>query len=290
MRRRSPTSRGSRVPAAWSIAATRSRTSPRTSPIPEAAYLLLHGDLPKRAELEAFQSRTRAVRAIPEPLDLPAGPDPARESPDGRAQDVGERPGPLRPRGERLADRPRRQRPQGRANARPDANRRRRPRADRPGPDAAGPPDRPRLLQQLPLHDLRRGAVRGDAQGVRPLAGPLRRARAERLDLRRPGHGLDALGHLFRDRRGDRHPQGVAPRRGQRGSVEGPGAGRLARQGGVLDPGRPGPQGADHGLRPPGLQDRRPPAPDLEVPLRRRSRPRSATTAGSGSPSRSRRP
>ena len=98
-----------------------------------------------------------------------------------------------------------------------------------------------------------------DAQGVRPLAGALHRARAERLDVLGPGDGLDALGHLLGRRRGDRHAQGPAPRRGERGGVEGPRAGRLARAGRGVDQGRPGPQGADHGLRPPRLQDRRPP-------------------------------
>src|SRR5881409_828424 len=34
----------------------------------EVAYLLLHGELPKRAELEAFQKRLAAARTLPEPL------------------------------------------------------------------------------------------------------------------------------------------------------------------------------------------------------------------------------
>jgi len=34
----------------------------------DTAYLLLHGDLPNKAELAAFQNRLRAARAIPEPL------------------------------------------------------------------------------------------------------------------------------------------------------------------------------------------------------------------------------
>jgi citrate synthase len=34
----------------------------------ETAYLLLHGDLPDRAQLEGFRTRLRAARAIPEPL------------------------------------------------------------------------------------------------------------------------------------------------------------------------------------------------------------------------------
>src|SRR5437764_1225893 len=34
----------------------------------EVGYLLLHGELPKRAELEAFQKRLAAARSLPEPL------------------------------------------------------------------------------------------------------------------------------------------------------------------------------------------------------------------------------
>src|SRR3954447_1715540 len=34
----------------------------------ETAYLLLHGDLPRRAELADFVDRLRAARSIPEPL------------------------------------------------------------------------------------------------------------------------------------------------------------------------------------------------------------------------------
>src|SRR5215475_9033450 len=34
----------------------------------ETAFLLLHGDLPTRAQLAEFQARLKAARAIPEPL------------------------------------------------------------------------------------------------------------------------------------------------------------------------------------------------------------------------------
>src|SRR5262249_16249698 len=34
----------------------------------ETAFLLLHGDLPTRSQLQEFQARLRAARAIPEPL------------------------------------------------------------------------------------------------------------------------------------------------------------------------------------------------------------------------------
>ena len=152
MRRRSPTSRGSRVPAGWSIAATRSRTSPASVSYQETAYLLLHGDLPNRGSSALRGADRGGLAAIPEPAGRPARADPASNPPDGRAPDLGERPGPLRPRGQRPADRPRRQRPQGRADARPDADGRRLPRADRQGLPAGPAPGRPRPLGQLPLH------------------------------------------------------------------------------------------------------------------------------------------
>src|SRR5580693_4632480 len=34
----------------------------------ETAYLLLHGDLPDRDQLQEFDARLRSIRAIPEPL------------------------------------------------------------------------------------------------------------------------------------------------------------------------------------------------------------------------------
>src|SRR5271163_1018068 len=34
----------------------------------ETAFLLLHGDLPTRAQLREFDARLRAARALPEPL------------------------------------------------------------------------------------------------------------------------------------------------------------------------------------------------------------------------------
>src|SRR4051794_23062809 len=47
----------------------------------ETAYLLLHGDLPNRSELAAFQGRLRAARAIPEPLVALFGQVPASNHP-----------------------------------------------------------------------------------------------------------------------------------------------------------------------------------------------------------------
>ena len=47
----------------------------------EAAYLLLHGDLPKRADLEAFQSRINAASSLPQPLVDLLGLIPASNHP-----------------------------------------------------------------------------------------------------------------------------------------------------------------------------------------------------------------
>ena len=65
----------------------------------ETAFLLLHGDLPTRAQLREFDARLRAHRAdsLEPPGDALYRPDPRRGPPDGRAADLGERPGALRP-------------------------------------------------------------------------------------------------------------------------------------------------------------------------------------------------
>ena len=71
----------------------------------ETAFLLLHGDLPTRGQLAEFDAR---LRAVAEPARTPGGalrPDPRRGPPDGRAPDLGERPGALRPRGQRAPTR-----------------------------------------------------------------------------------------------------------------------------------------------------------------------------------------
>ena len=106
--------------------------------LPAAPRRPAQGGRPRR-----FESRIKAAEALPEPLVGSAPTDPGDQSPDGRPPDLGERPGPLRPRGQRLAHRPRGQRPQGRADARPDADGRGRPRADRQGAGA------PRALARI---------------------------------------------------------------------------------------------------------------------------------------------
>ena len=80
--------------------------------------------------------------------------------------------------------RPRGQRPQGRADDRPDADRRRLPRADRRRARSRSPPATTSTTPANFLHMVN-GKVPSETmrQGVRPLAGPLHRARAERLDL-----------------------------------------------------------------------------------------------------------
>ena len=44
----------------------------------ETAFLLLHGDLPNRAQLSEFDARLRSRRAIPEPLVALYSPDSRR--------------------------------------------------------------------------------------------------------------------------------------------------------------------------------------------------------------------
>src|SRR5262249_31407653 len=101
----------------------------------ETAFLLLHGDLPTAAQLRVFDARLPAARP-----DRALSPDSRLGPPDGRAADVGQCARPLRPRGERPAHRPRRQRPQGRTHDRPDGDSGRLPRADRRGTRARTSP------------------------------------------------------------------------------------------------------------------------------------------------------
>ena len=96
------------------------------------------------------------------------------------------------------------------------------------------------------------------------VADPVRRAQLQRLHLHRPGGDLDAVRHLQRGHRRDRRAQGAAARRRQRGrdarcmiEIGDPAAAAVAAR-------RARPQGQDHGLRPPRLQERRLPGADHE--------------------------
>src|SRR5262249_16108753 len=83
-------------------------------------------------------------------------------------------------------DRPRGQRPQGRADDRPDGDRGGVSPADQPGATAGPAPRGPRPLGQFPLHDQRQGPLGDDARGLRPVDGPLHRARAQPPHLPAP--------------------------------------------------------------------------------------------------------
>ena len=88
--------------------------------------------------------------------------------------------------------------------------------------------------------------------------------------------------HLFRDRRGDRHAQGAAPRGRQRRGVEGARASRHARKRRKVDPASPGPKRTDHGLRAPRLQDRRSPGHDSQAVLQRGGQRGGRSSLGAG--------
>ena len=201
----------------------------------ETAFLLLHGDLPNRAQLREFDDRLRGSRELPGPLIGLLEQIPEQASPMDVLRTSRERPGSFRPRAARPPNRPRRQRPQGRADDRPDGD------GDRfPGTRSRGaePGGLPTPVSTTPPTSCTWSPARSPPSRARAfdaLAGPLRRARAQRVHLLGPGHGVDALGHLLGSRGGDRHAQGSAARRGQRGGLEGAGKRGLARECRPLD-------------------------------------------------------
>ena len=77
--------------------------------------------------------------------------------------------------------------------------------------------DRPRSLARsrrgLPLPADGPAARSRDRAGARRLLHRRRRARLQRLDVHRPGHHLDPLGHRLGGDRRDRGDEGAAPRR-----------------------------------------------------------------------------
>ena len=97
-----------------------------------------------------------------------------------------------------------------------DAGGRHRPAAERPG--AGGARRRALARRQLPLHAARASAPAATADaGHGRGAGPARRPRVQRLDLRGARGRLDAGRPARRDHRRPRHAQGPAARRRQRG-------------------------------------------------------------------------
>ncbi len=59
----------------------------------EAAFLLLHGDLPNRTQLQDFEARLRLARELPEPLITLLHADSRPRQLHGCTTDVGERAG-----------------------------------------------------------------------------------------------------------------------------------------------------------------------------------------------------
>ena len=127
------------------------------------------------------------------------------------------------------------------------------------GLEPIDPQPRPGLRGQLPLHAHRRGARPRPRPGHRAVPDLHHRPRLQLLDLHRPGDHLHR--RRPRLRRGGRHRRPVRPA-ARRRPQPGPRHARRhrhPRQGRGMDP-RLGQEGrADHGLRPPHLQDRRPP-------------------------------
>ena len=247
----------------------------------EAAFLLLHGDLPTASQLDEFNARLRSSRAIPGPLV-----ELYRRIPRAaHRMDV------LRTSVSILSHF------DPEVNASPSdhaANVRKAERLIAQMPTAIA--FRERIVKGLepvvPRNDLDHAANFLNMVNGQVPSEAMRRAFDLSLVLYTE-HELNAstfaarvtvstaLGHPFRDRRGDRDAQGPAPRRGQRGGLEGPRGGRLPRERGAMDPRRPGPQAADHGLRPPRLQDRRPAGPGPPgalLPAGRRDRQRALGT------------
>ena len=121
----------------------------------------------------------------------------------------------------------------------------------------------PVLHGELPQHDVpgRRGlrGVAGAGPGARRPLHPARRPRAE---LRHDGHarrGLRARRPVHRLLGGGVGALRPAPRRRQRGRGPDAGRDRLGGERPRLHRGRQGRQGPPHGLRPPRLQELRPP-------------------------------
>ena len=117
---------------------------------------------------------------------------------------------------------------------------------------------RPRLLGELPLAGVRRGARARGRERVRRVDDPLRRALVQRVHLHRARDHVDALRPVLGGRRRDRRAQGRAARRRERGRHARLRGDRHRRMpSGGLARRRARRQAQDHGLRPPRLQARR---------------------------------
>ena len=159
------------------------------------------------------------------------------------------------------------------------------------GPALRVPRQRPRLRQQLPLDDVQddRAQIRArSAPGPRARRAlhPARRPRTERLHERRAQRRLDPGRPLQRRRRGRGRAVRAAARGSQRGRPADAAEDRQRGEHPLLPGGREGGQRAPDGLRPPRLQELRPPRPDHpQTPRRRVRRPRQEPPAGGRQPS-----
>ncbi len=146
-----------------------------------------------------------------------------------------------------------------------------------------------RLPVELPVDDVedRRAPLRGrphPGPGARPAVHPPRRPRAELLDHRHAGRRLGPRRPILVYRRRLRRPLRAAPRRGQRGRRPDADRDRFAGQHRALRERRQGGQSSTNGIRPPGLQELRPPRPDHQGDRRSASSRSPATTRCSTSP------
>ncbi len=253
----------------------------------ETAYLLLHGDLPNRAQLDEFRGRLRAMRAVPAPLlDL-----------------LGTIPRPIHPMDALRTS------VSVLSHFDPDVN-------APPSDHAANVRKAERMLAQMPTAIAARERIADGKQPIGPrddldfpanflymVTGKVpteteRQAFDVSLVLYTE-HELNASTFSARvtvSTLSDIYSGVVAAIGTLKGPLHGGAneeawklveAGRRAREGRAVDQGRAGPQGADHGLRPPRLQDGRPPGADPEGILRRARGRAGRRPLGARSPSRS---
>ena len=150
------------------------------------------------------------------------------------------------------------QRSQGGATAGTNSRGDRGPLRSQPWSDTNLRAARPRALGELPLHAPRHRTQCGRCESDGCVADPVRRARVQCEHVRGPGHRFDTCRSSRGNHRSDRCFERPAARRGEReGRGHLDGGGRHAGDCRGLDSRGTRPQGTDHGLRPPRLQDRR---------------------------------
>ena len=259
----------------------------------EVSYLLLHGELPTSAQLDAWVDEITHhtfvhdnVRTFMQGFRYDAHPMGMLQSSVGMLEHVLPRGQGHHGRGEQL--------PPDRPPDRQDADARRLRLPAHHGQALRLPEQRALLLGELPrdaLHDRRSEVHAGSAhrEGPRRALHPPRRPRAELLHQRRPQRRLVAGGPLLGRRGRRQRPLRPAARRGQRGRAADAAPHREGREHPGVHRGREGRQGAPDGLRPPGLQELRPAGDDHQEGLRRRLRGHRGQPAARDRPSSSRR-